>query len=1386
MNYKKLNVYLGLLVFLIATVVFFITIEDTVSLWDCGEYITAAYKLEVGHPPGAPLFMILVRLFSFFANPEDVAVWINRLSAISSSLTVMFMFWSMTLLLKKIAFKSKEVLSTGDSIAIFGASFVGSLAYAFSESFWFSAVEGEVYAMSSLFTAVIFWAILRWDDEMRHVQHGTLSEEYAPNRWLLLIMFMLGLAIGVHLLGILVVPAISFVIYFRYKKVADFAGILLTGILSIVILGFIQEGVIPGSISLASAFEVAFVNTLGLPFYAGTIFFFATLVILCVWLIRFARKRGNAIVYNATMGLIFLLIGYGSFAVIVIRSNANTPLDENDPENLVTLTSYLKREQYGSAPIFFGPQWNSKELGGQFDAEGNWMAGADVSGWGSRSPFYLRRFVVTKGETVLKAYKSEKAANDFAAKNGGSVEEKYFESNAEDRINAVAAYEQAVFFPRKYWDQDQQRIDGYKNWSGYEPNDGAGTDIGKDGNRLPTFGENMTYFGRYQVNWMYFRYFMWNFAGRQNDIQGHGDKIRGNWISGFSAIDNARLGNQDEAAPYFTSQNKSHNTFFLLPLILGIVGLFFHFYRAPKDAFVVLLAFLFTGLAIVVYLNQKPFEPRERDYAYAGSFYFFALWIGIGVYALYDAFVNFQKKDLVKVGIVSGAGLLLFAIFDSNSEVSMPNSIMWLIIVGIGGGAIALMMGLKKVLSKDSQGAVVATILGLSVPVIMGVQGWDDHDRSLKTSADDLALNYLNSCGNNGILFTNGDNDTFPLWYMQEVEGKRTDVRVCNLSLMQTDWYTEQMKMRAYESDPLPIKFREDQTLMGAGKTDQVLFSSLFELFYLNVSDDILNDVIQMRTKNNRMQAAQAMETFNLQIAGILSGITSEQANVMQRIEELKVDLTTNTGKNVNESIYKKYRAAFEVLSAIQSGLIKLDEGKFQSFQQLLMEFEIPWNSTDLKEAMAFVRDDKNIMMYNQREVRMFPSQGFVLKVDKDNAVKSGVITKAQKSQCLDEIRFEFDKRGIIREQVMMLDILANNDWKRGIYFSSPGGSDVSIALYKRGYVKQNGMVFELSPLNEMNNRYSDEMFDNLMKNYVYGAMSNPDVLTDYYTRRHTSQYRLHFASLADDYLMRADNEDQMRDQKLMNIKLLRQNGQAAQANQLEASLKGVDERIANYKKKASELINRSLQVMPADVVIDYGEPQMDGRKEYMLEGVQIPSYNDGILHDYVGLLYRSGDKKSAEALGKTVADQLESIVKYYELSHPAIVFANDNTSDLYAAMDAYFVLYQASNDPKTGNPNGELAKRTKAKINELYKTTFPSIFNSIEELANNAGESTRRSAAPGLYAGRLFELQDYLKAMGIYYGYLKGDPVAKPAAGEPMTIEQLQQLAPIADSVKE
>jgi hypothetical protein len=1378
MTYKKWNQYLGWLVFLIATAVYFITIEDTVSLWDCGEYITAAYKLEVGHPPGAPLFMILGRLFSFFADPTEVAVWINRLSAISSSLTILFMFWSLTMLVKKMVLRDKKEMSKGDQIAIFGSAIIGSLAYTFSDSFWFSAVEGEVYAMSSLFTAAIFWAILKWDEEMSELKNGLLSNEHAPNRWLLLIMFLLGLAIGVHLLGILVVPAISYIIYFRHVEKASLKGILLTGILSIAVLGFIQEGVIPGSIALASAFEVMFRNSLGLPFNTGAIFFLILLVVVCVWMLKFAARKGNAIVYNATMGLVLLMIGFGSFAVIVIRSNANTPLDENDPENLVTLHAYLKREQYGSAPLLTGPHWNSQENDGAL--------------WDSRSPFYLRRFVVLKGDKEVKAFKSEKAAKAFVAKNGGFIEEKYFESNAEDRLNSVKTYSQTTIFPRMYWDLEQQRIDGYIKWSGYDAEDGTPTETGRDGKRLPTFGENLTYFMRYQVDWMYWRYFMWNFAGRQNDIQGHGDNMRGNWVSGYSMIDHARLGEQGENAPYFTSQNPTNNKFFLLPLVLGIVGLFFHFYRAPKDAFVLFLAFLFTGVAIVVYLNQKPFEPRERDYAFAGSFYFFAMWIGIGVYALYEAFVRFTKDDFKKVMIAFGAGLLFFATLDLGGDVSMPITMTWIMTAGVGAAAIGLMMLLKRVLNSETNGAVIATLLGLFVPLIMGMQGWDDHDRSLKTSAHDLAFNYLESCSENGILFTNGDNDTFPLWYMQEVEGVRTDVRVCNLSLMQTDWYTEQMMMRAYTSAPLPIKFREDQILMSAGFTDQVLFTNLIELFYINASEKQIKEVIKMRSKHNAPQVAQAILALEAQMSPILMSMGVTETKFADRVEKLKMSLTTRTGKNTVDNIYAKYQAAMEIMSALQNKVVTLGEAETKQFQEILFGFEESWDFADIDDIMAYVRNDDNIVLFNERQIRVFPSTGFILPVNADNAVKSGLITKAEKQMCLKEIRFKMDARALTREQVMMLDVIANNDWKRGIFFSSPGGSDVSSALYRQGFVKQNGMAFELSPLSDKMNRYNeDKMYKNLMSTYHYGAMSNPDVITDYYTRRHTVQFRLHFASLANYYLDKVE----MEQREASNIDLYSRAGRNKEADSLlkifelkyNGPISKMTQRSEGYRARARKLISRSLEVMPAEIVIDYGEPQ-ETREEYNNGGLKFNAWSDGILHEYVGILYRAGDRKGADKLANVIAGQLESIFMYFEMSDVHFSSNPENTGDLFAALDAYFKLYISCSDPEFGNKNSAISKRLYSKINTLYKTSFPSIYDRLKELANENGESTSPGSQQGMYAARLSKMKDFIDAAGVHFGFLK--PSGPPAVdngqqGLDAEMEEMLRQKQMVDTAK-
>lgn len=1341
MNYSKTNTYLGWIIFLIATAVYFITTEDTVSLWDCGEYITAAYKLEVGHPPGAPLFMVLGRIFSFFAAPENVAVWMNRLSGLCSSFTILFMFWSLTMLIRKMMNKAKDELSTGEKIAIFGSAVVGSMSYTFTESFWFSAVEGEVYAMASLFTAVVFWAILKWDDEMMAIQNGRLKPSFSPDRWLLAIMFMLGLAIGVHLLGILVVPAITFVIYFRYAKKINFVGILLVGLLSIVILGFIQEGVIAGSIAMASAFEITFRNSLGLPFFTGAIVFFILLIGTIIFLQRYARKKGNRILYSSLMGLALLFIGYGSFAVIVIRSNANPPLDENDPENLVTLHSYLKREQYGTAPLSSGQFWNSKL--------------ADQSEWGDNSPIMLRRFVVMKNGNDIKAFKDESRANAYAQKiSGAEVTEKYYETNADTRQQQQRVYAQTTVFPRMYLTPGQpgaeSKISRYKYWAGYDASEDKGTEIGSDGNRLPTMGENLRYFWEYQVNWMYWRYFMWNFAGRQNDIQGHGDIMRGNWMSGFSFIDNNRLGESGENAPYFTNENPSYNKFFLLPLIFGIIGLIFHYYKSPKDAFVLTLAFLFTGLAIVVYLNQKPIEPRERDYAYAGSFYFFAMWIGIGAYALFEAFRSLKIREIGKMGVLAGAITVVTLIFAAGGLLEFSSVITWLTIAIVGGGLTALMFFLGKGMkNNEKNGAILATVLGLIVPVLLGVQGWDDHDRSDKSSAHDLASNYLKSCGDkkNAIIFTNGDNDTFPLWYMQEVEGKFTDVRVCNLSLMQTDWYTDQMKMKAYESEPLPIKFTEDQIMMNAGKTDVVHFVDLFSLISTGGNAKIGKKIIDLRIKNNPEIAKNAMillATRATPLIDKMSATRSAESRLLSKVRAISASMDTT---DIARNLLRKYQGYSQLLSSIQNGGIKGEQNAMKQFVDIVQQSTKGWDRLELIDAMEFVRNDNNLFEGGRggQKLRIFPTNAFKLKVNPENAVKSGVITEAEKKDCLKEINFDFGKSSYLtREQVMMLDIMANNDWKRGIYFSSPGGSDVSKAIYGRGHIKQNGLAFEISPLKSVGKIYNKEkMYDNLVNKYSYGQMNNPTVLTDYYARRHTNQYRMHFLALAKDYL-----SDAMRSR-------FPTDGQEDSKEVKEA------------KKKAINLLNKSLEAIPAHIVLDWSDPR--GGQPYKFMGQNIPSYQDGILHEYVGTYLIAGDQKAGLKLGEEVERQLYSIINFYDKSNVGTVFGQSDNKDLFAALDGYLKLAADVTNPQFGASASPLAKRIEKRVNYIFDEMIPRVKKELRNLAIENGENVRRGARGGNYSGQLEHFDMYTSAIGEHFGLLeKTAPAPQPRQSAP------------------
>ncbi len=699
-SYRKINNLAGWAIFAIATIVYMLTIEPTASWWDCGEYIATAFKLQVGHPPGAPLFQILGRFFSLFAfgDVTKVALMVNIMSALSSSFTILFLFWSISMLAKKIALQKGE-MSDGKMFMIVGSAAVGALAYTFSDSFWFSAVEGEVYAMSSFFTALVIWAILKWEEN---------ADKATSVRWLILIAYLMGLSVGVHLLNLLAIPAIAFVFYYRkYKSTTK--GFIITGVVSLLILAIVMYVIIPGIVSLSSSFELFFVNSIGLPFNSGTLIYFIILVSALVFGIRYTIRKKKLVLNTILLGFVFFLIGYSSFFMLVVRANANTPINENSPKDAISLLSYLNREQYGSWPIFSGAYYNAPAIE-----------------YKNTNDVYI---------------KDNKTGKYVVAKTN-------FETVYDSRFTTI--------LPRMWSNREESHIQKYKEYIKGEPIKVNDKVIIK-----PTFGDNLNYFFSYQVGHMYLRYFMWNFVGRQNDIESQGSLTEGNWISGIPFLDNRRLGDQSLLPDAY--KNDATNKFYFLPLILGLIGLFFHVKRSRKDAWVVTLIFVLTGLAIVVYLNQYPHQPRERDYAYAGSFYAFAIWIGLGVMAIAEKTAYLIKNSKVNAFAVTAVCILL-------------------------------------------------------VPVLMASEGWNDHDRSGKYAARDFAMNYLDHCDPNAVIYTIGDNDTFPLWYVQEVEGFRTDVRVVNYMLSSGDWYVHQMARKIYDADLLPMTINHDQYQLGSNE----------------------------------------------------------------------------------------------------------------------------------------------------------------------------------------------------------------------------------------------------------------------------------------------------------------------------------------------------------------------------------------------------------------------------------------------------------------------------------------------------------------------------------------------------------------------------------------
>lgn len=897
---KKYNLYnniTGWLVFIVAATTYLLTMEPTASYWDCPEFITTAYRMEIGHPPGAPFFMLIQRFFSLFASsPSHVAIMMNSWSAIASGLTILFLFWTISHLARKIVLKNAEEPTTAQLIAILGASTVGALAYTFSDTFWFSAVEAEVYATSSLFTALVFWAILKWENE---------ADSPGSKRWLIFIAYMIGLSIGVHLLNLLAIPAIVFVYYFRKYKVTK-PGLAIAFITAIVLLAFIMYGVIPGVVKVASWFELLFVNSFGAPYNTGVVIYAALLITAVIWGLRYTIKKKKILANTILLAFTVIVIGYSSYAIVVIRSSANPPMDQNNPDNVFGLLAYLNREQYGDRPLFYGQYYDAP---------------------------LDRQDPYTQGKP------------DYVEDHG-----KYIISNYKQHPNFDSRFE--TFFPRMY-SSDPQHVSDYKSWVHITGTKIRTTD--RNGNPKvlvkPSFADNLAFFFRYQVGWMYWRYFMWNFSGRQNDIQGHGDILRGNWITGIKFLDAARLGNQNNI-PKVYANNKGRNTYFMLPLLLGLLGIFFQLNsgkRGKRDFWVVFLLFFMTGIAIVLYLNQTPHQPRERDYAYAGSFYAFAIWIGLGVLALVDM--------------------------------------------------------LKKV-TPPVLGSILATVISLfAVPVLMASQNWDDHDRSNRYTARDFGADYLESCAPNAILFTNGDNDTFPLWYAQEVEGIRTDVRVCNLSYLQTDWYIDQMRQKAYKSDPLPINFTHDQ--------------------YLEGTRDLIYVINQLKRPVN------------------------------------------------------------------------------------------------LKEAIDFVRsDDPRTKLRQADNSSYIPTNELFYPVDSAEVMKNHVITPEQAKHMVKQLNIKLKGHYITKDELMILDMIANNNWKRPMYFAITVGSDKYLNL--QNHFMSEGFAYRVVPMDfksengQIGGVDADTMYNNMMHKFKWGNMNDPNVYLDENNTRMAMNVRNNFVRLAD------------------------------------------------------------------------------------------------------------------------------------------------------------------------------------------------------------------------------------------------------------------------------
>lgn len=981
-NFKKWDTILGWFAFTIALITYALTIEPTVSFWDAGEYILTSSKLQVGHPPGAPLFQILGAFFSIFTfgNNEAIGMMMNMMSAVASAFTILFMFWTISILLKKLISKEGEVTKNA-SIAILGSALVGSLAFTFTDSFWFNAVETEVYAMATLIMAVLFYLGLRWEQDM-HEPRG--------HRWLVLIAFVIGLSFGVHFMGLLTIPALGLIYFFKNYKTVTTKNFIIANIVAVAILLFIFKLLLPNALKLFSASEIFFVNTIGLPFNSGSIIAGLVLIAAFYFGLKETKKKGYKYANTLILCLIFIFIGFSSWLMLPIRANANVIINENNPSSARELLAYYNLEQYPETHLFYGPLFTEQYTG--LDENNPYV---------DDKPKYEKDYekgkyvIVNEYKNAKQNYNSEQAAilprmwstehaenymmftglldfkikpdlgitlyNDALAQ-GYSNEEASQYSNL--RLNSIK--EQVNAFRK---DVMEGQID-YEDYHNFLKQFGQQfLDIEK-----PSLLDNFYYMIDYQLGYMYWRYFMWNFTGRQDDVQGRYTALHGNWISGIDFIDELHLGMSQDNLPSDVENNKARNTYYFLPFILGLIGFFFLMVKDPKRFWVMLVFFLFTGLAIQFYTNVRPFEPRERDYSVVGSFYVFAIWIGFGVYAIYD---------LLRT----------------------------------------------KVASKFLAPAIALACLIL-VPGILAANNWDDHDRSDKYTANAMARKYLESCAPNAILFTIGDNDSFPLWYLQEIEGVRTDVRVVNTSLFQTDWYIDQMKRKAYESDPIPSQLTHDQYKYGT--RDYIM------------RREITDDTLMIKDFMN---------------------------------------------------------------------FISSDDPKYKLKYILQREGEDPAGYP--------------AQLLNSN---YFPTRFIRVPVDKETVLENGIVKQKDADKILPYLDVEIKGSALYKNRLLMLDIIANNDWKRPIYFTGGAFSDEDY-IWMKDYLQLDGLCYKLVPIKtpidranpfDMGRIDSELMYDKVMS-WDWGNSGSDNIYHDVETRKNGITYRGNLARLMEQLI----NEDQ-------------------------------------------------------------------------------------------------------------------------------------------------------------------------------------------------------------------------------------------------------------------